>query len=609
MPFIEKQKHVVARRAVASSLDTLKRMSLEQSIDKFDGSPSRAGADSARRPASQATTARAAASPSRTNLRGAPTGLNSLEDELVAVMPDHQDGVFFVDVSSPRQQSPAQSLQVLPSAAPPPVSTSTSPRQQAPANSSSASPRTSSPMQALRRKPSFLVSARTELDKIKEQREAASKAAAKSKSNLASLEHVSKLLDGTVGIQQRAASKKSVEALEKGDIQIGYKLNSLGSLVLKDSVAASFYCDFKLFAWWYDPALKDCNPKDEDWKYKAKYNPDLQICNESELRVYYHEDKLLEDGRVKWTRYYRGTLFTREVLLHFFPFDFQNLPICIRPHKYDITKAELAVRQECHILDHWDKHEWEVIGHRHETYATNRLASTTGKVYSELHLVLMVRRFYGWYIVNIAVFMSAQVMMSWSVFVMEPIDTGSRMETALGLVLSAISTKFVIASELPKISYQTLADRFITVCFGFLVLVTVVNVVVGITARDHFDLTRYWSRSSEYPNNGEASLALALLVDKLCALGCVSTWVIWCTTIWLELRQHNKAYRKWRDRRLPLSCCPEIYLLSLNGSSTGLAAARAKFVPSADKVMSPRPRLLRQLSSITMRGKSPDPAC
>ena len=119
----------------------------------------------------------------------------------------------------------------------------------------------------------------------------------------------------------------------------------------------------------------------------------------------------------------------------------QDLPICIRPHKYDIAKAELAVRQECHILDHWDRHEWAVCGHRHETYATNKLASTTGKQYSELHLIIMVKRFYGWYLINIALFMASLVVVSWAVFVIEPIDTGSRMETAVGLLLSAISTK------------------------------------------------------------------------------------------------------------------------------------------------------------------------
>jgi hypothetical protein len=39
--------------------------------------------------------------------------------------------------------------------------------------------------------------------------------------------------------------------------------------------------------------------------------------------VYYTADKLLSKGRRKWTQYYRGTMFTRAVNLHFFPFDYQ----------------------------------------------------------------------------------------------------------------------------------------------------------------------------------------------------------------------------------------------------------------------------------------------
>jgi hypothetical protein len=81
-----------------------------------------------------------------------------------------------------------------------------------------------------------------------------------------------------------------------------YKLNSLGSLVLKDSVAASFYCDFKLFAWWFDPALKDLPKETKDWKSQAKFDPGLTIVNESSLLVYETSQKYLGGGRVKWSR-------------------------------------------------------------------------------------------------------------------------------------------------------------------------------------------------------------------------------------------------------------------------------------------------------------------
>ena len=57
-----------------------------------------------------------------------------------------------------------------------------------------------------------------------------------------------KLIVKTKKVTQRAMNPS--DNMEVGDIHIGYKLNSLGSLMLRDSVSASFYCDFKLFAWW-----------------------------------------------------------------------------------------------------------------------------------------------------------------------------------------------------------------------------------------------------------------------------------------------------------------------------------------------------------------------
>jgi hypothetical protein len=149
------------------------------------------------------------------------------------------------------------------------------------------------------------------------------------------VQDVEKLIVKTKKVTQRAMNPS--DNMEVGDIHIGYKLNSLGSLMLRDSVSASFYCDFKLFAWWcvhpctrshmlrvhiitskpptlhapltsscltpatlprwllvaannaprYDPVLIDI-PETTTlhvWKAKAKYKPDLMICNEAKLKV------------------------------------------------------------------------------------------------------------------------------------------------------------------------------------------------------------------------------------------------------------------------------------------------------------------------------------
>jgi hypothetical protein len=70
-----------------------------------------------------------------------------------------------------------------------------------------------------------------------------------------------------------------------------------------------------------------------------------------------------------------------------FPFDYHDLRIAIRSHKLDKTKCELVVWSETTAMEaQLEQNEWQVLGHRADHLETDPSSSSTGKVYSELHI-------------------------------------------------------------------------------------------------------------------------------------------------------------------------------------------------------------------------------
>ena len=78
----------------------------------------------------------------------------------------------------------------------------------------------------------------------------------------------------------------------------------------------------------------------------------------------------------------------------------ETLQACHRKkaHKKTIDEVELhPLPDEC-AIEHHARHEWNVIGSRTAMYATNPEHSTTAKVYSALHVIVLVERESDWHV-------------------------------------------------------------------------------------------------------------------------------------------------------------------------------------------------------------------
>ena len=179
-------------------------------------------------------------------------------------------------------------------------------------------------------------------------------------------------------------------------VQVGYKINGIRNV---HSIDCMFTVDFKVFYYWTDDKCKGRKGRLE-LNEPGLFNPELVIDNDAGLQLTHLEFQVKDSktGLVKLSEYYRGKLMIPNMSLDMFPFDFQNLRICIKPHKKTIDEVELhPLPDEC-AIEHHARHEWNVIGSRTAMYATNPEHSTTAKVYSALHVIVLVERESDWHV-------------------------------------------------------------------------------------------------------------------------------------------------------------------------------------------------------------------
>ena len=332
-------------------------------------------------------------------------------------------------------------------------------------------------------------------------------------------------------------------------IKVGYKINGIRNV---NSIDCTFTIDFKVFYYWTDERVKG-RPKGTvvDIHEPDLFQPELIISNEAELSLTHWEFQVKDPktGLLKLSEYYRGKLLIPNMSLHFFPFDVQNLRICIKPHKKTIEEVELHPLLDEMAIEHHARHEWRVIGTCSAMYATNPEHSTTGKVYSSLHIIVLVERESDWHVRMIMLPIFLIAVCSLCCYAFEVSDLAGRMETAVALLLTNVATKFTIADYMPKVPYRTLCDFYLDVCFFCQFGIAISNAAL-------FLLYRCLPRYSVRVGYGVGGFKVVDVANVAC-LG-VAAYALLKLNVhtFFRLDAHHRDVEEWRKQALPASSPP-----------------------------------------------------
>ena len=201
--------------------------------------------------------------------------------------------------------------------------------------------------------------------------------------------------------------------------------------------------------------------------------PELVISNGHDLKCTAYEIKVVDRmaGAVKWSKHFRGwlSLATGSSLLHF-PFDYHDLRIEIVSRNLDARHCVLALWSGMHSTEFQeDSNEWQLVGHRAELCA----AKADGMQHSVMHVCIMVRRHYEWYLYNVLGFLFALELMSFGVYAMPYAGdeaVGGRSGSVMALVVALIGMRFVVTDGIPRVRYATFFDEYAIFSFALIIM-------------------------------------------------------------------------------------------------------------------------------------------
>jgi hypothetical protein len=124
-------------------------------------------------------------------------------------------------------------------------------------------------------------------------------------------------------------------------------------------------------------------------------------------------------------------------------------------------------------------HEWRFLSPEWSTEETDPALSTSGRQYSELHLDLVAKRVYNYYLYNIALVVFLIASLSVLSFCVELQDLANRTSITLTLLLTSVAFKITLSEKLPNVAYLTLLDQYILWSLVFLYMVAMVQGLMG----------------------------------------------------------------------------------------------------------------------------------
>jgi len=251
---------------------------------------------------------------------------------------------------------------------------------------------------------------------------------------------------------------------EKGPTQVNIGIYII-DISRVDDANQRFSTDFILRLTWNDPRLAfepdgdSSSPKllslNEIW------HPAIGIIQQENLTRHYRDNaEISPSGDVKYAQRYSGNIhFIMD--LRDFPFDDHIMTLSASSYPHDIHEVQLVPDPEITGLDpELTLTGWEVMSSMYNS-DTSYMAPQN-KYRSRFNLEIEVKRRPGFFLMRIVFPLTIIVFMSWMVFWINPIHLEAQIGVSATALLSLFAFHFSMSELLPRISYLTRMDIFVS---------------------------------------------------------------------------------------------------------------------------------------------------
>jgi hypothetical protein len=271
---------------------------------------------------------------------------------------------------------------------------------------------------------------------------------------------------------QLARSSETPTLIERPNADSGPTQLSVGIWFIDinniDSAEQSFRADVFIVLRWKDPRLAHTGAGVAHYPLDQIWNPRLVIVNETNS-VSHRLPESVEveaDGTVTYRQRFVGS-FAQALVLKSFPFDKQIFRVQLAAVKYSPSEVKFVpdqkwldagIKQAAGIsksitLPDWAVEKWDL---KPLVYALAPGLENSGYVFE-----FTASRNVQHYIFKVILPLILIVIMSWTVFWIDPIHANSQISVAVTSMLTLIAYRFAVDSQLPRLPYMTRLDAFI----------------------------------------------------------------------------------------------------------------------------------------------------
>lgn len=254
-----------------------------------------------------------------------------------------------------------------------------------------------------------------------------------------------------------------------------------------DSSAQSFVANAFLSLMWKDPRLANADGQKKTYSINEVWNPAVQIANEIGIvrRTLPEVVSVEPDGTATYRQRFVGP-FSQPLDLNDFPFDQHRFRIHVVSPTSSPTEIAFERNPEwiasglpkaAGIAEDISLPDWRILDYDTAAtpYAVGPQIQASGFAFD-----FIAKRDQWHYIWKVILPLLLIVIMSWSVFWIDPANAGTQIAVATTSMLTLIAYRFAIDTQVPKVPYMTRLDQFIVVG-TVLVFCSLIQVV--ITAR------------------------------------------------------------------------------------------------------------------------------
>ncbi|MGO9058247.1 MAG: hypothetical protein ACLQU2_12820 [Candidatus Binataceae bacterium] len=256
-----------------------------------------------------------------------------------------------------------------------------------------------------------------------------------------------------------------------------------------DEVTQRFRMVAYLLARWKDPRLA-FTPRAE-WEKFRTYTTDQVWCPHFDFvngvvphSAYDVTMRVFPDGTVKYSE--RSSAELSNVFhLRTFPFDRQTLEILIHPTVAEGGIVELSqqggdrsISAEPRVYS--SLAQWTITG---MAASVEQIPGIADESITEIRFTISMARRFNFYISKVFLPLLLMVILSWTVFWIDPSELSSQTTISVTTILTVIAFAFAIQANLPKVPYLTFIDLFFLVCYLFVFITAIEITAVHLAGR------------------------------------------------------------------------------------------------------------------------------